>query len=129
MRPLLLLVLLCALFLTLAFMPVSVPTASADEVLSALELRRDTPWEKETVTLPQGTDSAWKPYLVLQTEAGYDMAPYCGKAVIRLRAKIGNHPAGDNVYANIYWADGKVIGGDIMSPALGGFMHGLKMSK
>ncbi len=128
MRPLLLLVLLCTLFLTLAFVPGSAP-AAADATLSALGLQRETPWEKETVTLPAATDKVWKPYLALQKEAGYDMTPYSGKTVTRLRAKIAGHPSGDTVYADIYWTDGKVIGGDIMSTAVGGFMHGLKIPK
>ena len=98
-------------------------------MLSALEMERETPWETVTVTLPESTDAVWKPYLALQAETGYDMVAYSGKTVTRLTCKIANHPKGEHVYANLFWADGKIIGGDIMSPALDGFLHGLEKLK
>lgn len=128
MRSLLLLIPLCAVFLLLAFVPTAQPQA-ADAVLFSLGLTRASEWEKETVTLPEREDASWKRYLAMQAESGYDMTPYCGMEAVKFRCRIGNHPEGENVYANLYLIKGKVIGGDIMSPALDGFMHGLKMPK
>ncbi len=80
---------------------------------------------EETVILPGSDNPVWQNYLDMQKENGFDMEPYCGKPVLRLSASIGNHMGGSGVQTNVYWADGKIIGGDILSPALDGFMHGL----
>lgn len=129
MRPLLCLVLLCTLFCMLAYAAEPGRTA-ADAVLREMGLRRASPWEESRVTLPEEDDSAWKAYLEMQREAGYEMTPFCAKTVTRLACEIENHPEGEGVRANFYMQDdGKILGGDIMSPALDGFMHALKMPK
>lgn len=83
----------------------------------------------ESVILPQKGDTVWEQYLALQRENGFSMDAFCGKEVRRYAFTIENHPKGKNVQANLYWDDNRIIGGDIMSPALDGFMHGLKIVK
>ena len=82
--------------------------------------------KEEIVTLPKENDAVWAQYLALQRENGFDLTPFCGREVRKLVFSVTNHPSGGPVYATIYWADGGIIGGDIMSPALAGFMHGLR---
>jgi len=83
----------------------------------------------EAVVLPQKGDVTWEQYLAMQRENGFSMDSFCGKEVRRFSFAIENHPKGKNVRANIYWHDNRIIGGDIMSPALDGFMHGIAVVK
>jgi len=119
--------LLAGVFLLLAL---AVPgTSPAEEARMVLE---DCGWQaaeeftEEVITLPAFSDATWRAYLALQKENGMDMEPYGGREVLKLTCRISEYPAEGMVYANLYWCDGRIIGGDIMSPALGGFMHGLK---
>lgn len=86
------------------------------------------PFSSETLVLPKAADSAWQTYLALQQENGFTLADYGGKTVLRLCCPILNHPGGKYVYATFYWHEDRIVGGDIMSPALDGFMYGLNSS-
>ncbi len=118
-----------SVFLLLAMF---VPKTSTEEVCREflLNLGWETAGEvrEELVTLPKTEDATWAQYLAMQRENGFDMYPYGEKEVLKLVFAVTNHPFGDDVYATVYYADGRVIGGDIMSPALRGFMHGLRLS-
>ncbi len=117
---------LAAVFLLLAF---AAPQNAASTCRAFLE---DCGWtmaedfSEETVTLPEKGDAAWDDYLAMQAENGFPLADYGGRTVLRLRCRVANHPGGENVYANLFWCEGRVVGGDIMSPAMDGFMHGLR---
>ncbi len=119
---------LAAVFLLLA---AAVPDTSPEGVCrSFLEARgwRTGDFTEEPLQLPEAGDAAWNTYLVLQEENGFDLAACGGKTVLHLSCPILNHPDGENVYANLYWYEGHIVGGDIMSPALDGFMQGLEFS-
>ncbi len=130
MRKYVLPLLLAAVFLLLAMV---VPRTDAEAVCR--DFLKECGWEtegkakEEQVTLPAETDATWEAYLAMQRENGFDLAPYDGEKVLRLQFTVKNHPCGSSVFANVYWHKGKVIGGDIMHPALGGFMHGLRITK
>ncbi len=81
-------------------------------------------WE-EMVVLPKETDKVWMPYIEMQKEAGFDLLPYCGQKVLRLSCPISNYPDVSGVQATLYYDGNTLIGGDIYSPALDGFMHAL----
>lgn len=126
MRKFLPLSLLAGVFLLLALaVPGTSPAAEGRAFLERCGWQMAEDFTEETVTLPASPDAAWRAYLALQRENGMDMASYGGRTVLKLSCRIANHPAGGTVYANLYWCDGRIIGGDIMSPALDGFMHGL----
>ena len=58
-----------------------------------------------------------------------DLEPYHGKRVKCWSYRIDNYPGEDDVLAHLYVYNDKIIGGDICSTKLDGFMHGLtKMS-
>lgn len=130
MRKYFLPVLLVGVFLLLAMV---VPKTDAETV--CLSFLQECGWEtegnvvEEQVTLPTETDATWDMYLAMQRENGFDLAPYGGEEVLRLRFTVTNHPSGSPVYANVYWYKGEIIGGDIMHPSVSGFMHGLRITK
>lgn len=123
-------IILAAVFLLLAMV---VPKTDAEAV--SREFLQECGWEtegkaeEEQVMLPIETDATWEMYLAMQRENGFDLAPYAGEEVLRLRFVVINHPCGSFVYANVYWHKGKIIGGDIMHPSVSGFMHGLRITK
>lgn len=119
---------LFAVFILLAMI---LPVPDAEETcrayLSDCGYETDATVNAEPVTLPKAEERVWQDYLFMQRETGFDLAPYSGRRVIRYTFTILNYPFQGPVFANLYWADGKIVGGDIMSPALDGFMHGLPL--
>jgi hypothetical protein len=84
------------------------------------------PVASEEVKIPKTLDDTYRSYLCLQEEQGFDLEKYCGKQVTRYTYEILNYPTGETgVMANLLVYKNKIIGGDISSPALNGFMHGL----
>ncbi|MDD6308201.1 MAG: DUF4830 domain-containing protein [Clostridia bacterium] len=81
----------------------------------------------EKIILPDFTDAANMAYNDLQKSCGYDLAPYAGKTVSRITCRVFNRPDDPQiVYAHVFWYKGRIIGGDIMTPGLTGFMYGLQ---
>lgn len=82
---------------------------------------RDIPEETETVVINSDSEQ----YIKMQRDCGYDLQPYLGKQLLRCTFRIKNYPGDYAVYANVLLYNGKVVGGDIMTRALDGFMKGL----
>ena len=83
-----------------------------------------TPISQNTVRIPGEFDAIYTPYNEMQLAQGFDLAPYKGKTVNRYCYAVLNYPLEKQVVANLLVYEGKIIGGDLDSPALGGFMHG-----
>lgn len=83
------------------------------------------PVEVREVLIPDEFDDVFTKYNAVQKSAGMDLQPYHGKRVKCWTYEVLNHPNGDNVQAHIYVYKDKIVGGDIASTALDGFMHGL----
>ncbi len=84
-----------------------------------------TPVEEETVTIPGEFDKVFVGYNELQKQQGLDLAKYKRKEVTRYTYKITNFPNYEGtVYANLLVYRGKVIGGDICSADVNGFVSG-----
>lgn len=83
--------------------------------------------ENQDVVIPAVFDKVYKKYNEIQKKAGYDLTKYRGKKVVRYTYSITNYP-GDipDVRANLLFYNGQIIGGDIMSVKLDGFMEPLK---
>lgn len=65
-------------------------------------------------------------YLAMQTQAGFDLSDKLGCEVTRYTFRVLNYPTGDtDVLADLLVQDGVIIGGDIRSAGLDGFMHSL----
>jgi len=80
--------------------------------------------EKKTVTVPETLDAVWENYNEIQKEGGYNLESYRGKDVTVYTYAVSNHPFGE-VYAHVMVCGGRVIGGDISSVAVDGFMQPL----
>ena len=64
----------------------------------------------------------------LLREQGFDLTQYAGKRVKRYTYEIYNYPSGEaGVQANLLIHKNTVIGGEVLSPRLNGFLHGLAM--
>lgn len=78
------------------------------------------------VTIPQVFNATYNNYNAIQKKQGFDLARFTGKRVKRWTYKITNF-AGvtDEVHANLLIYNDTVIGGDVSTVALNGFMQGL----
>ena len=81
------------------------------------------------VVIPETFDEIFESYNALQKKAGFDLEDYKGKTVKKYTYQILNYPSAekdDIIKADLLVLDGKVIGGDIYSPRLDGFIIGLE---
>ena len=81
--------------------------------------------EVEKVKIPEPLDKVYRKYNIMLKKEGYNLEKYCGKKATRYTYEVLNHKFGKNVYANVLICEGEIIGADIMTRALGGFMHGI----
>ena len=86
------------------------------------------PLAVEELLIPEEFDETYTQYLELQGSQGFDLTQYCGKRVKRYTYVITNYPTGETgVQAGLLIYKNTVIGGDVLSPEVGGFIHSLEM--
>ena len=86
------------------------------------------PLAVEELLIPEEFDETYTQYLELQSSQAFDLTQYCGKRVKRYTYVITNYPTGETgVQAGLLIYKNTVIGGDVLSPQLGGFIHSLEM--
>ena len=82
---------------------------------------------KETI-IPEEFDETYEQYNAIQKGQNLNLEKYKGMRVKSWSYDILNYPGYENtdgvIKGNILTYDGKIIGGDICSVELGGFMHG-----
>ncbi len=82
----------------------------------------------EELIIPETFDETYQQYLELQTQQGFDLSRYCGKRVKRYTYQITNYPTGEEgVQASLLVYKNTVIGGEVLSSKLDGFIHGLEL--
>ena len=85
------------------------------------------------IMIPAEFDEVYSSYNELQLSQGFDLQPYRGKNAQRWTYSITNYPgykqSGDCIRANILVCDGLIIGGDVCSVELNGFMHGFERAE
>ena len=82
----------------------------------------------EELIIPEQFDETYSQYLELQASQGFDLTDYCGKRVKRYTYGITNYPTGESgIQAGLLVYKSTVIGGDVLSAQLRGFIHGLEM--
>ncbi len=93
----------------------------------------EDPVRVEEVLIPEEFDDVYTQYNAIQLEQGFDLTAYKGCRAKRWTYTILNYPEPDGVQptdgsirANLLVYDGAVIGGDVSSVALDGFMHGFE---
>ncbi len=80
------------------------------------------------ITIPSEFDSVYTQYNEIQQEAGLDLTPYKGCTAKKWTYTITNYPEYKNqdcIKINLIIYAGRIIGGDICSVELDGFMTGL----
>lgn len=113
-------------------------TAKANEVKCATNEERiaflnglgwqveSEPAEVAEIVIPQVFNSVYNNYNAIQKNQGYDLSSYRGVRAKRWTYKITNYPdKTSEVRANLIVYGGRLIGGDISSVAIDGFMTGL----
>lgn len=83
------------------------------------------PTDEKQVRIPSEFDKIFIRYNDLQKQQGLDLARYKRKTVTRYTYVITNYPDYEGtVYANVIVYRGKIVGGDICSAEVGGFVRG-----
>lgn len=86
------------------------------------------PVATQELLIPEEMDDSYTQYLALQNGQGFDLQKYAGKRVKRYTYEVLNYPTGETgVQANLLICKNTVVGGEVLSPRLDGFLHGLAM--
>ncbi|MCM1363484.1 MAG: DUF4830 domain-containing protein [Faecalibacterium sp.] len=90
------------------------------------EINED-PCEVKEVVIPSEFDDVYTSYNAIQKEQGLDLEKYKGARVKLWSYEIKNYPGYENssgiIRGNILVYEGVIIGGDVSSVELNGFMH------
>lgn len=85
------------------------------------------PLETEEVVIPSDFDKVFAGYNEIQKSQGLDLGKYRKKRLTRYTYEVTNYDGYDGtVYANLLIYKGRVVGGDICSADVGGFMQGFE---
>lgn len=91
------------------------------------EIEED-PVEVAEVIIPAEFDAAYEKYNSIQKKQNLDLSKYAGKRAKRWTYEIKNYPGYEGrdgiIQANLLVYNGLVIGGDVCSLELDGFIHG-----
>lgn len=86
------------------------------------------PAEVCDIVIPESFDDVYENYNQIQIKQGFDLKKYAGQRVKRWTYIVRNYPdteSGDDyIRLNMLVSDGVIIGGDVCSLKLDGFMHG-----
>lgn len=82
------------------------------------------PAETREVMIPAQFNDVYTAYNVMQQAQGFDLRPYAGEVCTQYLYKIDNYPDESEVYATLLVYGGEIIGGDVASSQVDGFMHG-----
>lgn len=82
------------------------------------------PVDTGDVTIPEKFNDVYITYNNIQKEQGLDLLPYAGKTVQQWIYSVTNYPQQESMRATILVYNGRVIGGDLSTPQLDGFMTG-----
>lgn len=136
--------LLCCAALVLNLTPAATQAVSASAVPSPEKIKsnedriaflsgygwqvKEEPLSVEELKIPEEMDESYQDYLALQAQQGFDLSQYAGKRVKRYTYEVTNYPTGESgVQANLLLYRTTVIAGEVLSPQMDGFLHGLAM--
>ena len=115
---------------------ISAPTVVRNEKQGAQWLKAQG-WEvalpaksSDRVMIPRTFSQVFEQYNELQKQQGFDLSHCCGQEVEMYTYTVTNAPPDQGeVLAVLYVSGGQVVGGDIHSTALDGFMVGIKQDR
>ena len=87
----------------------------------------EEPIEIKEIIIPTEFDDTYNAYNQIQKEQGFDLTEYAGERAKRWTYIVKNYKGYENkecIHINVLVHDDIVIGGDICSVELDGFMHG-----
>lgn len=87
--------------------------------------------EVTEVIIPEEFDEIYSSYNDIQLQQGFDLTEFAGKRVKKWTYTVTNYPGYENkicIRANMLVFNDKVIGGDICSVEIDGFMHTFDMN-
>lgn len=113
----------------------SLTAASEEDILKFISCYGwevdNQPVEVRDVIIPEIFDEVYANYNEIQLEQGFNLEKYAGQRVKRWTYIVRNYPdtspEDDYIRINILVSDDTVIGGDVCSVKLDGFMHGFSM--
>lgn len=86
-----------------------------------------SPIEVKTVTIPAEFDKVFAAYNEMQKEQGLNLSKFKNKDATRYTFSVTNYQGYEGtVYANVLVYRNRVIGGDICSADVSGFVHGFE---
>jgi hypothetical protein len=84
----------------------------------------EKPIERAEIRIPSPLDEVYEGYNKIQKKAGFDLKQYEGKNGIRYTYEVKNYPGNiEGVRANVIVIGGEIVGGDICTLSMDGFMH------
>lgn len=83
------------------------------------------PVSEQLVRLPKEFPPVLEDYNRLQQQQGFDLKPHAGKEVSVYTYRVLNHESPEEVFCCLYLRKNRVIGGDVHSASVTGFMDGL----
>lgn len=87
----------------------------------------EEPTETVEVVVPENFDTVYLGYNEMQKEQGLNLAKYKGKTVTRYTYKVTNYPDYEGtVYVSLLVYKNKIVGGDVCSADVNGFVHGFE---
>ncbi len=87
----------------------------------------EEPVQVKEVIIPTETDDTYIAYNEIQKSQGFDLSLFAGERAKCWTYTVKNYEGYENrecIHINLLIYDGKVIGGDVCSVELDGFMHG-----
>ena len=85
---------------------------------------QEEPAETRDVMIPAQFNDVYTAYNVMQQAQGFDLKPYAGEVCTQYLYKVENYPNETEVYATLLVYGEEIIGGDVASAKVDGFMHG-----
>lgn len=82
----------------------------------------EEPVELREVVIPAEFDDVYLRYNEVQKAQGMDLLPYAGKTCSQWIYSVTNYPSEETVHASLLVLDGRIIGGDLSSTELDGFL-------
>jgi len=134
LRMLDIILLLSILAVIALFFLLSSPTVDLDSVEGRCAYIASCGWEADAaseevraVELPERFDTVLERYNALQLSQGYDLRAAAGRRCMQYSYDLCEHPDWNGrVIVTIYVYGGRVIGGDVHTADVNGFMHALR---